>query len=755
MNKFERSLYNYLSDESLVSKGHLAESVKLSSEQNIPFYKILLDNKYIEEDNLLSSMSRVMNLPVVNLKKIAIDEKAVKSVPVRFAWHYEFMPVKSEGNKLTVAVNIPLSLRVQDEIRLSLGKEIRLVLAKKEHITELLKTYYGLGADTVGKMVDQKPVMDEPLQESREVEDIEKLAETASVIKLVNQIIIDAYHKRATDIHIEPFRGKLRLRYRIDGVLYDQNVPPNLKRFLLPILSRIKIMANLNIVEHRLPQDGRAVVKVQEQVLDLRVSFMPTNYGESVVIRILPTKMFFRLEQLGLSKRNRDLLEELVEKPNGIIFVTGPTGSGKTTTLYACLERINKREKKVITLEDPVEYEIADTLQIQVNPEIGLTFARGLRSILRHDPDIMMVGEVRDKETADIAIRVSLTGHLIFSTLHTNDSSTGVTRLIDIGVPSYLVASSVEAFIAQRLVRVICPNCRTEDKKVDSQIESRIRDSLDIKDKIKFYRGKGCEKCNYTGFYGRTGIYEILVFNAEIKQLVADCANAADIKKKAMQNRMLTLIQDGWLKVVEGVTTPEEVLKVCQDVETDLGLSKIKSPIQETKPKIPPPDLKKGYSLDSADRRVYMRLPKKISVRYKLVEKGEGKIVKIGQEKSQNKDVKITDLFAAQAGEQVNKNFSEEVFTTTVNISAGGMVFESNYLIPVDSILELLINLTPDTEPIRCLAKVIRVEKNLPKCFNIAVCYLDLSGGDRNKLNDFVKKEFSDNTALDLNIFGL
>src|SRR3989338_3755126 len=336
---------------------------------------------------------------------------------------------------------------------------------------------------------------------TQDVQDIERLAETPSVVQLVNQIILEAYKKRASDIHLEPFRGKIRLRYRIDGELHEQPVPAELKKFYISILSRIKIMANLNIVERRLPQDGKARVKTQDQTLDLRISSIPTPHGESMVIRILPSGMILDLESVGFEDNHSRIFKSLIRKPHGIIFVTGPTGSGKSTTLYAGLNAINTVERKIITIEDPVEYELEGIAQLQVSPDIGLNFSKGLRSMLRHDPDVMMVGEVRDLETADIAIRVALTGHLVMSTLHTNDAASGATRLLDIGGEPFLVASSVIVFVAQRLVRVICPYCKREDPEVLPEVKERIVRELKLPHlDFPVYEGHGCDECHGTGF---------------------------------------------------------------------------------------------------------------------------------------------------------------------------------------------------------------------------------------------------------------
>ena len=425
--------------------------------------------------------------------------------------------------------------------------------------------YYGLASDTIDRILTKDPTKrrSDGNQETW-VEDIEKKSEDPSVAKLVNQIILEAYQKRATDIHIEPYRDKMRLRYRIDGVLMDANLPPEARHFLLPMVSRIKIMSNLSITEKRLPQDGSTVVRTNEQDLDLRISTMPALRGESMVIRILPTKsMRTRLEDLGLNEQNAKKFRELIGRSHGIIFVTGPTGSGKTTTLYACLHELNRDDQKIITIEDPIEYEMEGVTQIAISPKLNFSFAEGLRSILRHDPDIIMVGEVRDLDTAEIAIRTALTGHLVFSTLHTNDAASGISRLIDMGVEPYLVASSVEAFVAQRLVRLICPHCKEEDIKAPDTVRQEMALSLSISpEQVKVYQGRGCEVCNKTGYFGRTAIYEILQMDESIREMLTNKPSTEHVKQAAMKTGMVTLRQNGWQCVSQGITTVSEVLYV-------------------------------------------------------------------------------------------------------------------------------------------------------------------------------------------------
>jgi type II secretory ATPase GspE/PulE/Tfp pilus assembly ATPase PilB-like protein len=415
-------------------------------------------------------------------------------------------------------------------------------------------------------MVAQKAPSEELRMVQEKPEDLEVLAEDVSIIKVVNQILSEAIKDRATDIHLEPFQDELRTRFRIDGVLYDINIPETIKYFHPAVVSRIKIMARLNIAERRLPQDGRIKIKVDDRELDLRVSVIPTIFGESVQIRILSSTLFLELEKLGLLPEDLKIIEKVITKPHGIIFVTGPTGSGKSTTLYAALARINSSNIKIITIEDPIEYQLRGVNQIQVHPQIGLNFASALRHMLRHDPDVMMVGEVRDYETAEISIRSALTGHLVFSTLHTNDAAGAVTRLLDMGIEPFLVSSSLECLIAQRLVRLICPNCKTPVKS-KREILDQIKDIEFDPQKIELYEGKGCEECRFTGYRGRTAIYEILPVTEAIRELILNRASSQQIKKAAIVQGMRTLRQDGLQKVLGGLTTLTEVIRVTEQEE--------------------------------------------------------------------------------------------------------------------------------------------------------------------------------------------
>jgi type II secretory ATPase GspE/PulE/Tfp pilus assembly ATPase PilB-like protein len=558
-------LVDVLVKSGLITADDADDYVQAAKKDQKNLNSYLIREGILSDREIIDALSKELNLPILDLKEKEIPQAVIDRVPVKFASFYKFMPVAIEGNVLTLAISSPLDVRMADDIRVHLGLEPQEVLALRSDIDEALKKYYGLASDTIDRILTKDPSKRKADgNQETWVEDIEKKSEDPSVAKLVNQIILEAYQKRATDIHFEPYRDRMRLRYRIDGILMDANLPPEARHFLLPMLSRIKIMSNLSITEKRLPQDGSTVVRTKDQDLDLRISTMPALRGESMVIRILPTKsMRTRLEDLGLNERNARKFRELIQVSHGIIFVTGPTGSGKTTTLYACLHELNRDDQKIITIEDPIEYEMDGVTQIQISPKLNFSFAEGLRSILRHDPDIIMVGEVRDLDTAEIAIRTALTGHLVFSTLHTNDAASGITRLIDMGVEPYLVASSVEAFVAQRLIRLICPQCKEEDVKLPDTVRQEMARSLRVPpQEVKVYHGRGCEMCNKTGYHGRTAIYEILQMDESIRAMLTSKPSTEHVKHTAMKNGMATLRQNGWQCVAAGITTVSEVLYV-------------------------------------------------------------------------------------------------------------------------------------------------------------------------------------------------
>ncbi|NTV29629.1 MAG: type II/IV secretion system protein [Candidatus Omnitrophica bacterium] len=490
----------------------------------------------------------------IDLKNLEIPRDVIQKVPAKIALFYQIIPVSRDEQGLAVATEDPLNIQTLDEISAVAGCPLRAVQASGKDIAEAIQKYYGVGADTIEKMMGSvRPVARTGLMINR----LDDPGSEATISRFLNQILMEAYQSRATDIHIEPYEDELKIRYRIDGVLHNAQVPPDIRHFSDAIVTRIKVLSGLNIAERRVPHDGRFKVRAENVDLDLRVSFLPTQFGESLVLRILNTAKLYSLEDLALRPDEKDILEKLIKKPWGIIFLTGPTGSGKTTTLYSCLSRINTEDYKIITIEDPVEYQLKGVTQLQVNPAVGLTFAKGLRSMLRHDPDIMMIGEVRDVETAEIAIQIALTGHLVFSTLHTNDAAGGVARLLDMGVEPYLITSTVECFIAQRLVRLICPHC-----KKPARHQHALPDDAAGTRPVVLYEGTGCEQCSGTGYLGRQAVYEFLLFNDKIRKLVLEHASAESIREAAVASGMRTLAQSGWDKVRLGLTTYHEILRV-------------------------------------------------------------------------------------------------------------------------------------------------------------------------------------------------
>lgn len=522
----------------LVTQQQINEALKESMGNGDMLGKILVSRGIVKDIDLLRVLAEQFNLPFyLHLKEVRILPEAVKAVPAKFVQHYGFMPVNLEGQVLTVAVYNPMDVWLAEDIKINLGFQVVRVLTSRHEVDAAVHKYYGSVAGTVDKIMAGKVSAGTKLAKDESVEDIEKNAGEASVIKLVNQIITEAIKMRATDIHVEIYVDKVVLRYRIDGVLREMKMPQDAYYIEPAIVSRIKIMCHLDVVEHRIPQDGRAKVRLLDGAeVDLRVSILQGYFGENVVIRILPSQVLLDLDKIGFQPQDLETINKLLQKPHGIILITGPTGSGKTTTLYTCLSRLNRKEVKIVSIEDPVEYAIEGITQIQVNPKVGLTFANALRSVLRHDPDIMMIGEIRDSETADLAIRSSLTGHLVFSTLHTNDSASGVARLMDMGIQPYLLASSVEVIIAQRLVRLICLQCK----------------------------GKGCEACSETGFKGRRPIYEIMLIDNDLRDLITQHKSAQEIKARAREKGMRTLMENGMILVEQGLTSKEEILRVVE-----------------------------------------------------------------------------------------------------------------------------------------------------------------------------------------------
>ncbi|MBX3748100.1 MAG: type II/IV secretion system protein [Verrucomicrobiae bacterium] len=515
------------------------------------------------EDQTLQKLAEAMGWPYLDLPRLPPSVEAQKRVSTKVAFQYVVFPTRHEGGVLQLAVSDPFDAAMLNAVQFDARCPVELGLAPRAEIEKALKRYYGVGAETLDGMAEDEAI-DLDVSGDREITEGDQ---DASVIKFVNQIIWEAYKDRATDIHFEPAEDELRIRYRIDGILHQTPMPPQLKRFQAALISRIKVMSGMNISEKRLPQDGRINVRIKGEELDIRVSTVPTVWGESVSLRLLTRgKIFLTLEKLGYAPADESALRELIIKPHGIVLVTGPTGSGKSTSLYAFLSSINSVHKRIITIEEPVEYELKGINQIAVRPEIGLTFAMGLRHILRQDPNVVMVGEIRDLETAEIAIRAALTGHLVFSTLHTNDAPSAFTRLIDMGIEPFLVASSVEAVLAQRLVRTICRHCKVEQQ-VDPGYLRRIGFPEAEIGTARFWKGAGCEECRDLGYQGRMGIYELLVVSEAVRPLIMNRSPASTIAQKAIEAGMRTLRTDGWNKVRAGQTTIEEVLRVTQTEE--------------------------------------------------------------------------------------------------------------------------------------------------------------------------------------------
>ena len=518
----------------------------------------------ISEEQFLQKLADVLGWPFLDLRKVTIPNEARNKISTKVAFQYLVLPTDFQNNTLQVVTSNPFDPAMINAVQFDASGPVQFALATKAEIEKSLKKYYGLGAETLDELAKD----DEPLEllvgEDKEITEGDQ---EASVIKFVNQIVWEAFKNRATDIHFEPAEDELRIRNRIDGILHQIPMPPQLKRYQAAIISRIKVMAGMNIAEKRLPQDGRINVRIKGEEIDIRVSTVPTVYGESVSLRLLTRgKIFLSLDKLGFAPAEENAIREIIIKPHGIMLVTGPTGSGKSTSLYAFLSSINSVQKRIITIEEPVEYELKGINQIAVRSDIGLTFAMGLRHILRQDPNVIMVGEIRDLETAEIAIRAALTGHLVFSTLHTNDAPSAFTRLIDMGIEPFLVASSVEAVMAQRLVRTICTKCKVEQKVERSYLRKIGFPEEDI-ETAQFYRGAGCEECRQLGYQGRMGIYEMLIVTEAVRPLILNRSAASTIAQRAMEEGMRTLRNDGWIKVKAGQTTIEEVLRVTQTEE--------------------------------------------------------------------------------------------------------------------------------------------------------------------------------------------
>ena len=546
-----------LVEKGLVTVEDIDTAERLREDQGLRLDQALIQNGALSEQDFLKVMGERLDFEIVDLPNATIEDEAIRSLPSRFVYRNHLAPIARENGMLKVATSDPFDLYVFDEIKLLTGLQVSPVLAPRDEIDKVIKDHYGVGGDTVEEMTGDDDLALTGSED--ESQDLLQMAQEASVIKLVNEIILEAINERASDIHIEPFERTLSIRYRIDGVLQEAAVPPQINRFKSAIISRVKILSNMNIAERRLPQDGRIKFSVGSRQVDVRVSVIPMIFGEGVVMRILDkTNVLYSLTELGLDEETFEQFETLIEKPHGIFLVTGPTGSGKTTTLYAALNAIVGPEKKVITTEDPVEYNLEGVNQIPVDHKVGMSFAMGLRAILRHDPDVVMIGEIRDLETAQAATQASLTGHLVLSTLHTNDAASAATRLIDMGVEPFLVSSTLSGVMAQRLVRVICPTCKTEINPKDAGLPKNMK----WPNGAKVFTGSGCRACRSSGYRGRTGLYELLTMNEELGERIIERVASSELVRIGRANGMRLLSEDGWLKVRNGVTTPDEVLRV-------------------------------------------------------------------------------------------------------------------------------------------------------------------------------------------------
>ncbi len=549
-----------------VTREQVHEALDMQKQRRVPLGQLLVELGYVTQEDVNEALAAQQGMESLDLEKIDIPSDVVKMLPAEAAKSYQCIPVSYDASTktLVVALKDANNFRALDDLKLLMNFDVKAVVAPAAQVDRLMNKFYGQDEESLAALMDDL-ASDKNLEDigtGNQSVDLETLIEAADdnkVKRLLNLVLLQAIKDKASDIHFEPFEDEFKMRYRIDGVLYEMVPPP--KHLALPIVSRIKVMANLDIAERRLPQDGRIELTVNGNPVDLRISVLPTMFGESVVMRVLDrSNVELDLERIGLRPDDLDLFRQLIHKPNGIVIVTGPTGSGKTTTLYAALNELNDVERKILTAEDPVEYDIDGLLQVQVNPDVGLTFARALRSFLRQDPDIILVGETRDLETAQIAVQASLTGHLVFTTLHTNDAPSSIARLVDLGLEPFLVTATIEGIVAQRLVRRICMRCKESYEPTEEQLMELQLTPDDVAGKV-FYRGRGCEACNGSGYKGRMALFEIMVFDDDLRELVMQHASTQVLRAEARKRGMRTLRQSGLLAIYDGLTTIDEVVR--------------------------------------------------------------------------------------------------------------------------------------------------------------------------------------------------
>jgi type IV pilus assembly protein PilB len=531
-----------------------------------PLGDVMLGLAVIDEKQLRRALAAQRGMEYVDLAGIELEHDIVEQIPAQMANAYRVVPLQYDKsqNSMIVAIDSPDNFKATDDLSTLMGFKVKAKVTSPAELDEVLKKYYSKEEESINDLIGKLEHDDflaefQGRDQSIDLDELKELAESNPVKKLLNLVLLQAIKDKASDIHFEPFEAEFKMRYRIDGVLYEMIPPP--KHIAVAMSSRIKVMANLDIAERRLPQDGRIPLTVQGNPVDLRVSILPTMFGESVVLRVLDrSQLDLKLDNLGLSSDDLKIIRQLVQKPNGIIIVTGPTGCGKTTTLYSAMKELNTIDNKLITTEDPVEYDIDGIIQVQMKPDIGLTFARCLRHILRQDPDIILVGEIRDLETAEIAAQASLTGHIVFTTLHTNDAPSVIARLMDLGLEPFLITATIEGIIAQRLVRKICRNCKESYEPTEEQLLELDLKPDDVRGKT-FYYGRGCDQCNSTGYRGRMGIFEIMIFNDEIRELIMSHASTNVLRNAARKNGMRMLREKGLNAIYNGLTTIEEVVK--------------------------------------------------------------------------------------------------------------------------------------------------------------------------------------------------
>jgi general secretion pathway protein E/type IV pilus assembly protein PilB len=566
-----------LLEQGKLTEKHLELARRRQARLQIPQHRAIVDLNYASEEDTYRALATLNNLEFVDLAEASLDQAILQQAPVKLVLRYRIIPLTQKGGLLTLAISEPPPLNEQGNLRLLLGKRLKLVIATPSSIHAVIKKHFGLGADTIQQLRDSQGIKDASQEGVFDIKTSEENpAVEASISAFVNQILLEALRLDATDVHLEPYPTYIRLRYRIDGLLQDVPVPVGLRQLHDSIVSRLKVMADLNIAERRIPHDGRIAMKTESEEYALRVSILPTKYGEAVCLRILGRQsLFLDLAQLGMEPDQQATIETLTRLPQGLVLLTGPTGSGKTTTLYAALAHANDAGRKIITIENPVEYQLEGVSQIQTHEEIGLTFSSGLRSVLRHDPDVILIGEIRDTETAEIAIRAAQTGHLVFSTLHTNDSVSAITRLLEMKIEPFLVGASLVCSIAQRLARRICRKCMTPDTHITDSIRQEMALALRIAPtEVRAWRGKGCVECNNNGFRGRVALYEFFLLNDTIADMLVPGIRTGQLREAALQHGWSSLRSQGFTKVQTGLIAIAELQRLTSRINEYPHLSK-------------------------------------------------------------------------------------------------------------------------------------------------------------------------------------